>query len=123
MNMNKLYFLLFFLFITHAAIYSQTSIPPDSAKYFIGKKVTVTGIVDQVHLTDTGTYFLNMGGKFPDNTFTAVIFSSDSSEFSDIKKFEGKLVAVTDTVKDYKGSPEIIIKKRDQIKLIEIKTK
>jgi len=121
--MNKLYFLLFFLFITHAAIYSQTSIPPDSAKYFIGKKVTVTGIVDQVHLTDTGTYFLNMGGKFPDNTFTAVIFSSDSSEFSDIKKFEGKLVAVTDTVKDYKGSPEIIIKKRDQIKLIEIKTK
>ena len=122
MNMNKLYFLLFFLFITPAAIYSQTSIPPDSAKYFIGKKVTVTGVVDQVHLTDTGTYFLNMGGKFPNNTFSAVIFSTDTSEFGDIKKFEGKLVAITDTVKDYKGSPEIILKQRDQIKLTGIRT-
>ena len=119
--MNKLNFLLILLFVTSAALYAQTEIPPDSAQNYIGKQVIVTGIVDQVHLTDTGTYFLNMGGKFPDNTFTAVIFSKDSAAFTNIKSFEGKDVAVTGTITDYKGSPEIVLKSSDQIKLIKVR--
>ncbi len=121
--MNKLHFLLILLFVASALLYAQAVIPPDSAKNFVGKQVTVTGIVDQVHLTDTGTYFLNMGGDFPDNTFTAVIFSSDSSAFGNIKNFEGKNVAIQGTITDYKGNPEIVLKSSDQIKLIKIKSK
>ncbi len=119
--MKQLYFLLILLFVTSASLYAQTEISPDSAKNFVGKQVTVTGIVDQVHLTDTGTYFLNMGGKFPDNTFTVVIFSKDSSSFMNIKNFEGRDVAITGTVTDYKGSPEIVLKSSDQIKIIKVR--
>ena len=119
--MKQLHFLLILLFVTSAALYAQTVIPPDSAKNYVDKQVTVTGVVDQVHLTDTGTYFLNMDGKFPDNTFTAVIFSKDSSAFTNIKSFEGKDVAVTGTITDYKGSPEIILKSYNQIKIMKVR--
>jgi DNA/RNA endonuclease YhcR with UshA esterase domain len=119
--MKKLFFLLIFLFILPAAMYPQTKTSPDSAENYIGSQVTVIGVVNQVHLTKTGNYFLNMGGDFPDNTFTAVIFSSDTSKFSDIKSFEGKAVSVTGTVQSYNDKPEIVINNKDQIKLARLK--
>ena len=119
--MKKLYLLLIFLFILHHVLFSQTKVAPDSAENYIGRQVTVIGVVDQVHLTKTGTYFLNMGGDFPDNTFTAVIFASDTSGFGDIKSFKGKAVSVTGTVENYNEKPEIVINKKDQIKLARLK--
>jgi len=120
--MHKLNSLIIIILFSSISLFSQTKISPDSAANFINKKVTVMGIVDEVHVTDTGTYFLNMGGKFPDNTFSAVIFASDTSNFGDIKKYEGKGVEITGVVKEYKGNIEIVINKKNQIKFAEIDT-
>ncbi len=117
--MLKFKLLLIFVLLSTITILSQTKIPPDSAAKYIDQKITITGIVDQVHKTDTGTYFLNMGGKYPDNTFTAVIFKSNAEDFGNINKYEGKEVAITGKVTLYKGGPEIIIKDPDQIKIIQ----
>ncbi len=120
--MHKLNALIIIIFISSVSLYSQTKISPDSAANFINKKVTVMGIVDEVHVTNSGTYYLNMGGKFPDNTFSAVIFAADTSNFGDIKKYEGKGVEITGVVKKYKDSIEIVIKKKNQIKFADIDT-
>jgi len=120
--MSRLNLLIIVLSFSSIALFSQTKISPDSAGSFINKKVTVIGIVDEIHITNTGNYLLNMGGKYPDNTFTAVIFAADTSNFGNIKIYEGKGVEITGVVKDYKGSPEIVLKKKNQIKFAEIDT-
>ena len=117
--MFKFKLLLISVLLSTIIILSQTIIPPDSAAKYIDQKVTITGTVDQVHKMNTGTYFLNMGGKYPDNTFTAVIFKSNAEDFGKINKYEGKEVAITGKVTLYKGGPEIILRDPDQIKIIQ----
>lgn len=114
--------LIIFFIISYYSI-AQTKIPPDSAANYINHKVIVVGNVEEVHQTQTGTYFLNMGGTFPDNTFTAVIFKSDIHKFNKIEDYEGKEVEISGKVTKYKGQPEIIIKSTKQIKLIKTKKK
>ena len=58
-----------------------------------------------------------MAGDYPDNAFTAVIFSSDASKFSDIEGYEKKVIEVTGKVKEYQGKVEIIVKEKKQIKI------
>jgi DNA/RNA endonuclease YhcR with UshA esterase domain len=57
-----------------------------------------------------------MGGKFPDNTFTAVILAADAAKFPDMDSLNGKTVDVTGQVRLYKGKPEILLKDPAQIK-------
>ncbi len=58
-----------------------------------------------------------MGGEYPDNAFTAVIFKSDSSKFHDVESWEGKVVEVTGKVKEYQGKPEIEVGEGEQVKV------
>ena len=87
----------------------QIKISPSEAKDNIGKEVTVIGVVDQVNQSRSGTIYLNMGGKFPDAEFTVVIFKSNASKFKNISIVEGKKIEITGKIKEYKGSPEIIL--------------
>ncbi|MBU7045007.1 MAG: hypothetical protein HXS54_01110 [Theionarchaea archaeon] len=52
--------------------------------------------------------------------FTAVIFASDFLGFSFIPEifYLGKKVYIIGIIKEYNGSPEIIVKTPDQIKII-----
>lgn len=106
-------------FITSVLAFSQIKITPAEAKNYIGKKETITGKIDQIHLTNTGTYFLNMGGKYPDNPFTAIIFKSDTSKFGNVQSYEGKEVEVSGMVKEYNDETEIILESKEQIKLVK----
>ena len=56
-----------------------------------------------------------MGGEYPDNAFTAVIFKSDTSKFHNVKSWEGKVVEVTGKVKEYRGKPEIIVEEGKKV--------
>ena len=117
--MKKIKLVIILSFITSVLVFAHIKITPAKAKNYIGKTETITGIIDQVHLTNTGTYFLNMGGKFPNNPFTAIIFKSDASKFGDIKRYAGKEVEVSGMVKEYKNETEIILESKKQIKFVK----
>jgi DNA/RNA endonuclease YhcR with UshA esterase domain len=94
----------------------QTIAPADSPRY-VGKSVTVEGTVNEVHHAASGKVtFIDMGGRYPNNTFAGVIFSDDASKFSDIDSLDGKTIDITGTIKLYQDRPEIILNDPAQIK-------
>lgn len=84
---------------------------------FIGQEKTVQGKVVQGTRSRTNTVFLNFGSAYPNNCFTAVIFSSDLSNFPEKPEdyYEGKTVKVTGKIEEYNGKPEIIIERKGQV--------
>ncbi|MGA7676274.1 MAG: hypothetical protein WCA78_14660 [Rhizomicrobium sp.] len=95
---------------------AQTIRPADALAH-VGQTVTVEGVVSEVYnAARTDTTFIDMGGAYPNNVFTAVIFSEDASRFSDVEALDGKTVDVTGVIRLYKGIPEIILKSAGQIK-------
>lgn len=90
----------------------------DAAKH-IGENAIVTGEVAQVTTIKSGVTYLNIGAKFPDNVFTGVIFKKDAPAFENLKELEGKKVELIGMIEEYKGKPQIILKKPDQIKVVE----
>ena len=92
------------------------AIQPADAKAQVGKTVTVEGMVDNVHTTAAGNTYIDVGGRYPNNTFAAVIFAADVSKFTNVAALKGKTVDITGPVKLYKDKPEIILKSADQLK-------
>jgi DNA/RNA endonuclease YhcR with UshA esterase domain len=86
----------------------------EAAKH-VGELATVTGMVDGVHQSGKGNIFLNMGGKYPNQAFTAFIPSSNAAQFSNPQQYEGRTVAVSGKITLYKGKPEIIVNSPSQI--------
>ncbi|MHB8578975.1 MAG: hypothetical protein ACYDA4_03830 [Ignavibacteriaceae bacterium] len=117
--MKNIYVLSIFVFLLFTIIsYSQNKIPASQAKNHIGENETVTGLDSQVYHSRGGTYFLNIDGDYPGNTFTAIIFKSDVKKFKDIDSNVGKEVEVKGKIKEYNGKPEIILKSESQIEII-----
>ena len=86
----------------------------EAAKH-VGETATITDKVDGVHRSGKGNIFLNMGGKYPNQAFTAFIPSGSSGQFSNAQQYEGKTVAVTGKIQLYKGKPEIIVNSPSQV--------
>ena len=113
----RILFLAVFFMLVIAAGYAQEKISAKDAGNYIGKTVTVVDTVNQVYKSKKGDYFLDMGGDYPDNAFTAVIFSGDASNFDSLESYEGKVIEVTGKVKEYQGKVEIIVKNKEQINI------
>ncbi len=95
---------------------SADTISPTEASRHIGEIATVEGQVSQVHIdARSGVTFLNMGGRYPSNAFTGVIFSDYAGQFPGVGSLEGQVVRITGKLKLYKGKPEIILRKGSQI--------
>jgi DNA/RNA endonuclease YhcR with UshA esterase domain len=94
---------------------AQTIVPAEVAAH-AGETVTVKAAVSEVHTGRGGATFINMGGSYPDNAFTAVIFASDLAKFPTARALQGKTVAISGPVELYQGKPEIILKTADQLK-------
>jgi DNA/RNA endonuclease YhcR with UshA esterase domain len=93
------------------------TIKPADARAHVGQTVTVEGVVSEVHVASgSGMTFIDMGGRYPDNPFAAVIFRDDASKFPNVAALDGKTVDVTGAVQLYKGKPEIILKSAAQLK-------
>ena len=71
--------------------------------------------MDSFHQSGKGNIFLNMGGKYPNQAFTAFIPAGSASQFSNAQQYDGKTVAVTGKIQLYKGKPEIIVNSPSQI--------
>jgi hypothetical protein len=91
-------------------------IAPTDAMAHVGQSVTVEGAVSNVFIARSGITLLDIGGRYPDNPFTAVIFASDAGKFPDVKTLGGKTVDVSGPVKLYTGKPEIVVSDAAQIK-------
>ena len=86
----------------------------EAAKH-VGETTTITGTVDGVHQSGKDNIFLNIGGKYPNQAFTAFIPSSSASQFSNPQQYEGRTLAVSGKIALYKGKPEIIVNSPSQI--------
>jgi len=103
------------LAVAASPVRAETIKPGDAHKH-VGQTVTVEGMVERVHVSArSNTTFLDMGGRYPDNAFAAVIFAKDAAIFPDAAALDGRTVAVTGPVTLYRGKPEIILKTADQL--------
>ena len=95
-----------------------TKVPAEQAATYIGKKVSICGKVYSAKFQGgSGVTFINMGGEYPNNPFTAVIMASNRSNFNykPEEYLNGKTICVIGTVKEYKGKSEIVVEKPEQI--------
>lgn len=104
-----------FALVCAASIIAQSSYTAAEAAKHVGETATITDKVDGVHQSGKGNIFLNMGGKYPNQAFTAFIPSSSAAQFSNPQQYEGRTVSVSGKISLYKGKPEIIVNSPSQI--------
>ena len=100
--------------------FSQT-VPLDSVQFYEGKTITVCSKVQSTFLTkgDKKTTYINFGQPYPNTTFTAVIFEGVLANFkyTPSEYLKDKQVCLTGKITIYKGKPQMIISKEEQIKV------
>jgi DNA/RNA endonuclease YhcR with UshA esterase domain len=92
------------------------TIRPAEVNAHVGQTVTVEAAISDIHTGRSGATFIDLGGSYPDNDFTAVIFAGDAAKFPNASALDGKTVAISGPVQLYQGRPEIILKSADQLK-------
>jgi DNA/RNA endonuclease YhcR with UshA esterase domain len=107
--------LLFAFFLSDS--YAQEQISSKDAKDNIGKTVQVKGKVASIFVSQKGNTFINFDEKSPNQTFTVVLMSGVDVDISKI--IEGCTLTVFGEIKEYKGKPEIVLEKNEQIINIE----
>ncbi len=113
--MRALFFALVVLLA--AAPARAETIAPSEAKNHVGQNLTVEGVVAEVHhAASGGAIFVDIGGRYPNAQFTAVIFQDDFDKFPDVDSLEGKTVDVMGAIKLYNGRPEIVLTDPAQLK-------
>ncbi|MFT7252244.1 MAG: hypothetical protein ACI9FW_002003 [Flavobacterium sp.] len=104
------------------SIFSQ-NVSIDSLHHYEGKKITVCAKVQGIFVSNKTkkTTFINFGSPYPKEKFIVVIFEKDLINFSyDVTThLKNKTVCITGIVKMYKGKPEIIATKEEQIEIIK----
>jgi hypothetical protein len=106
------------------AIPSSATITPFDASGHVGKTLTVCGKVfggKYLENANGAPTLINMGADYPDNPFTLVIYGSDRGGFTYQPEnyLPGKTICVTGEIKRFKGKPEIVVTRQDQIRLKE----
>lgn len=84
---------------------------------YIGKQVTVTGVVVQVSARP-GLTFLNFGKPYPNNVFTVIVRDRNTNQFDGLSGLKGKAVSVKGKVIEYRDKPEIELTGKSQLKLL-----
>jgi DNA/RNA endonuclease YhcR with UshA esterase domain len=113
----KIFILALLLSLTAAPVLAKT-IPAAEAKNHVDKDVTVEGVVSEVHhAASGGAIFIEIGGRYPSNLFSAVIFKDEFSKFPTVDSLAGKTVDITGRIKEYRGRAEIILSDPAQLKV------
>jgi micrococcal nuclease len=86
---------------------------------YYGKEVIVEGKVVDAYRSKKNNVFLNFEKPYPNQCFSAVIFSSDLYKFGDNpeKYYNQKIVRIRGKIQEYQGKPEIILKEPWQIEV------
>lgn len=118
--MKKHIVLTAFLFISLIS-FSQTVIKLEEVAKHIGDSVTVCGNVSSVRFLETAKNtptFINLGQPFPNHSLTIVIWSEVRKQFETAPEvlFKDKEMCVTGRVELYKESPQIVLRRKQDIK-------
>ena len=88
------------------------------AKKLIGKEGAFEGTVVKVFSpSSNGLVILNFDKNYR-NALTAVLRVKHYAEFPDMQSLKGKHVLISGKFEDFKGSPEVVLTKPEQLKLI-----
>ena len=107
-----IFFALFIFASSNLFAQSDTISTKDAASY-IGKTVVVKGKVADVFTSKSGNTFINFDDKSPNQSFTIAIFSESKVDAAAISV--GSWVVVSGEIKEYKGKPEIVVSKNEQL--------
>ena len=89
----------------------------------IGKEVEVCGRVVSGTASPLGTAFINFGGEYPNQRFTAFIAAGSAIATDQrLTMIQGKTISITGTIRLRDGKPEIEIVSEDQIKALDSQT-
>ncbi len=81
-----------------------------------GEEAAVTGKVFGVSKSAKGTTYINFGARYPNHTFTGVVFASDTQKVGNLSALADQIVTLTGRIDlSPDGKPQIIIKSLDQI--------
>lgn len=96
----------------------KNGIPAAAALSNIGKIVTICEQVFNVRSTDKITQ-INLGGKFPNNPLTIIVFAKDYSKFKDsyFENLNNKNICVKGKIELYKDKAQIFISNPNSISL------
>jgi len=92
------------------------------AKDHIGTNAIVTGTIIEVH-KGSRTVNLNFDKPFPNQPFSAVIFSEKTNLFPEVDKLKGKSVECSGKITEYRDRPQIVINNTNQLRVIEKEAK
>ena len=102
-------------------VFAQKRVSATEAKDHIGEVATVCGEVVSTHYaasTKGQPTFLNLDKPYPNPFFTVVIWGSNRNTFGTPENdYKGKRTCATGKITEYRGGPEIVADKPDQIKL------
>ncbi|MBK8628280.1 MAG: hypothetical protein IPN86_22815 [Saprospiraceae bacterium] len=112
--------ILLIYFVTLTEAQSAPKITIYNASDFINTEGTVCDSVYSVSQPagENKPIYLNFGGNYPDNIFSAIIFAKDQYKFNfDLKEvLKNKNVCVTGKITQYKGNHQIIV--NDAVQLL-----
>ncbi len=96
---------------------SQTTVAIKDVVNHVGKEVTLCDSVYSARSLDNLS-LLNLGGSFPKEVITIVVFKADRSKFEKdpVNLFENKRICVTGKVTLYKEKLQIVVNDPKQLK-------
>lgn len=102
------------------SIANNDAVSACNAGNYTGQEKTVEGKVIDAYKSKTNTVFLNFGRSYPNQCFTAVIFSSDLTNFQENPQnyYKGKLLRIRGIIEEYEGKPEIKLMDISQIEVL-----
>lgn len=109
------------LFVAFAFVATaQTKITTAEAPKHIGDSVTVWDKVFGGRYFENGKdqpTLLNMGAAYPESPFTMVIYGENRKLFKTAPEemFNGKSICVTGVIRNFKGKPQIVVTKLEQV--------
>jgi DNA/RNA endonuclease YhcR with UshA esterase domain len=109
------------LFAATCSATSAQKITASEATNHIGQTATVCGGVASARYADNAKgkpIFLNLDKPYPNPIFTAVIWEADRPKFGQPElELKDKRICVTGKIEEYRGTPEIILRDRGQLKV------
>lgn len=105
---------------------SNEELPKDcistaDAPVFMNQKACVCGTVVSTKKTKSGSVFINLDTKFPNQIFSVTIWGKDIKHFSFSPETElyGKQICVKGKITDYKGTPTMNITHEKKVEFME----
>ena len=112
--------LLLAILLTLATPAMAANIQAKDAAQHVGETATVVGVLSDVHKPDSGKLIQwEIGGAYPNNLLSAVIFKHDMGKFPDMTPMVGKTLAITGKIEMYHDKPEIVLKDITQVQIAQ----